>query len=122
MAHLILRRVTNNFGVLRRLNVFIDGVKVGSIANASQQDFPVEMGHHEIFVKMDWCVSHPLILYASANAVIELECGCNFELFDGWRGVYKRRRNFFYIRAITPPELTNDDSVWPPPPSLNRTT
>ena len=41
----------------RKIGIYIDGEKVGTINDGETQEYEVENGKHEIFAKIDWCRS-----------------------------------------------------------------
>ena len=59
----------------RAFAVFINGVKVGKIRNGQSFPFPIDPSEHELFVKIDWCVSNAVGLRVPEGATVELSCG-----------------------------------------------
>jgi hypothetical protein len=57
MAVLIVNRTSEYLNRWRDFGVYIDGKKVGTIANGETKEFNVSSGHHTIFTKIDWCGS-----------------------------------------------------------------
>ncbi|RYC66260.1 hypothetical protein [Spirosoma sordidisoli] len=47
------------YGKSTPLDIYIDGIKVGSVFHNDYDDFLVSPGFHEIYVKMDWYKSAP---------------------------------------------------------------
>ncbi len=62
----------------RAFAVFIDGAKVGKIRNGQSVTFPIDPGDHELFVKIDWCVSNAVGLSVPKGVTVELSCGSGF--------------------------------------------
>ena len=60
------------------LDIYIDGIKVGSVANNQTKDFPTSSGEHEIYVKMEWYRSPAfraeMIEGNESKAMVMLEC------------------------------------------------
>src|SRR5689334_21781248 len=63
---------------IRAFAVFINGVKVGKIRNGQSVTFPIDPGDHELFIKIDWCVSNVVGLRVSEGDTVELSCGSGF--------------------------------------------
>jgi|ERR1039458_2379285 hypothetical protein len=60
MATLTINRTREYLNRLRDYGVYIDGIKVGTVANGETKTFTVSSGHHLILTKIDWC-SSPLL-------------------------------------------------------------
>ncbi len=57
MATVIIERTSEYLNRLRNYGVYIDGEKVGTIANGETKEFTVSQGTHTIVTKIDWCSS-----------------------------------------------------------------
>jgi hypothetical protein len=60
MAFLEVRRVTGGFGVIRQLNVELDGEVVLSLSRGSTGTVEVPPGRHTVVARMNWASSPPL--------------------------------------------------------------
>jgi hypothetical protein len=54
--------------------VMIDEKEAGQVRRGQRLAIPVTSGHHQIFLKIDWCKSATLELDAGPREVIELSC------------------------------------------------
>jgi hypothetical protein len=79
-----LCRRFNLAAMARKLDVVVDGTKIGNIGNGQDQSFEVAPGRRAVEVKL-WSRSELLNLDLLPNKSIELECGVS---------------NQFWIRAI----------------------
>ncbi len=57
MAKLIVKRANEYMNMTRKINLYIDGNKVGVIANNKTEEFEIPEGTHTIKAKVDWCGS-----------------------------------------------------------------
>lgn len=80
-AKIKLIRTSNWVYRLRRFGVFVDSIKVGSIANEEEFDFIVAPGRHALVLKVSWCKSETLTLDVTAGDRIELECGTRLKFW-----------------------------------------
>lgn len=69
MATIILDRTSDYVNRLRNYVVYIDGKKVGTIANGETKEFVVSTGQHSIVTKIDWCSSKTLTFDISNEEV-----------------------------------------------------
>ena len=53
MATIKIHRPKNFVGQLRKFNIYVDDVKIGSVANGETQEFQVSEGKHKIYMKQD---------------------------------------------------------------------
>lgn len=60
MAVIVINRTSEYINRLRDYGVYIDGRKVGTIANGETKEFNLSSGHHSVFAKIDWCTSPTL--------------------------------------------------------------
>jgi hypothetical protein len=75
MATIILNRTSEYVNRLRNYGVYIDGKKVGTIANGETKDFVVTPGHHSIVTKIDWCSSKTINFDISNDELKEFRVG-----------------------------------------------
>ena len=57
MATITIQRTSENFNRLRDFRIYIDGEKIGTIADGETKDFIIFSGQHSIVAKIDWCSS-----------------------------------------------------------------
>ena len=60
MTKINISRTSEYLNRLRDYGVYIDGEKVGTIANGETKEFDVSPGYHSVFTKIDWCSSPTL--------------------------------------------------------------
>ena len=60
MARINISRTNEGLNWLRDFVIYIDGKKVGTIANGETKEFNISAGYHSIFTKIDWCGSPTL--------------------------------------------------------------
>ncbi|MCW3122196.1 MAG: hypothetical protein JWQ38_1688 [Flavipsychrobacter sp.] len=53
----------------RDYHLFVDGTKVGTVANGETKDFQVSEGQHTVYAKIDWCYS-PEHTFTAGNAAV----------------------------------------------------
>ncbi|MDM1098120.1 hypothetical protein HX045_14160 [Myroides odoratimimus] len=61
MAKLILRRKKAFVERFRNYTIFLDGEKIGSIANGTEMTFDISEGKHILSTKIDWNTSNAII-------------------------------------------------------------
>ncbi|MGK2862103.1 MAG: hypothetical protein ACSLE0_09235 [Chitinophagaceae bacterium] len=66
MATIILTRTSEYVNRLRDYGVYIDGKKVGTMANGETKEFNVSSGQHTLFTKIDWC-SSPTMTFSQGD-------------------------------------------------------
>lgn len=64
MASIKITRTSEYSNRMRDYQIFIDGQKVGTIANGETKEFEISTGQHSIVAKIDWC-SSPELLFDS---------------------------------------------------------
>lgn len=57
MATIKIQRTSELNNRLRDYQIYIDGEKIGKIADGETKDFLISSGKHSIVVKIDWCSS-----------------------------------------------------------------
>jgi hypothetical protein len=67
MSGIILTRDRGYADRLRKYTVFIDDLKVGTIANGKVEEYSVDPGEHTIQVKIDWCRTKKLAFVADRD-------------------------------------------------------
>jgi hypothetical protein len=75
-AHITVTRADLLNGVLRKLDIYLDGRKIGNVAALQTQEFDVDPGTHEIYVKMDWAESPRLSLTLKSAELVDLGTKC----------------------------------------------
>jgi hypothetical protein len=65
-----ITRGNERYGSVRKLNVLIDGRKVGTIGNKETREFDIDPGEHTIQVSMDWVRSRLLDVPIAEGQVI----------------------------------------------------
>lgn len=66
-----ISRGNDFFGMMRSLTVYVDGEVSAYVDRNGTADLTVESGHHEVYVKMDWCSSQALQLNLAEGALVE---------------------------------------------------
>jgi len=57
MSKIIIQRTSENFNRLRDYRIYIDGEKIGTVADGETKDFVISEGQHSIIAKIDWASS-----------------------------------------------------------------
>ena len=57
MATVIIKRTSEYNNWLRDYQLFLDGKKIGTVANGQTKEFETTSGQHTILAKIDWCSS-----------------------------------------------------------------
>ena len=57
MAKLIIIRNSEYANRLRSYRIYLDGVKLGNVANGDSKEFVISAGRHQVYAKIDWCSS-----------------------------------------------------------------
>lgn len=73
MTQLHLRRGSEPFGVLRKLKVFVDDKRIGTVRWKDTLTADLTPGTHSVTVRMDWVVSPPLAIVASDAADLHVD-------------------------------------------------
>ena len=75
MATIILNRTSEYVNRLRNYGVYIDGKKVGTIANGDTKEFNVSPGQQSIVTKIDWCSSQTVTFDIGNDEVKNFKVG-----------------------------------------------
>jgi hypothetical protein len=67
MATIKIQRTSEYINLLRNYRLFIDGQKIGTIANGKTKEFEITAGRHSIVGKIDWCSSPELTFDINDN-------------------------------------------------------
>ena len=62
MATIIFKRTSEYNNRFRGYHLFIDGKKIGTIANGQTKEFETTSGQHNVVAKIDWCSSPEISL------------------------------------------------------------
>ena len=92
-----ITRADFGYGVLRKLDVYVDDRKIGAVGWTKTITIELPAGPHIFYVKMDWLES-PRVEFACARAgCLELAVGAKSPLFAGIRSLIPSS-NFFFVR------------------------
>lgn len=74
MKKLTIQRLgTSNY--LRKIGVYCDGKKLGSVGFAQREDFEIPENSQQVYVKLVWCESHAIALDSTLqDEVLYIEC------------------------------------------------
>lgn len=75
MATIRLTRTSEYVNRLRDYGIYIDGKKIGVIANGETKEFTVSTGQHSIVTKIDWCSSPTLTFSIGDNEIRNFKVG-----------------------------------------------
>jgi len=75
MAKIKLQRTSENKNRLRDYQIYIDGQKIGTIANGETKEFETNNGQHSLVAKIDWSSSPELILNFENSQTKHLQVG-----------------------------------------------
>lgn len=79
---------------LRRIKIYIDDKEEYLISDGESKLFELEVGIHEIYVKIDWCKTKPIKIEIKKNETLEFTLGSNV---SGWKLIFL----IFYITFMT---------------------
>lgn len=85
---------------LRAYEVVIDGAVVGRLAPGDSCAFSVAPGHHEIFMKIDWCRSEKVNLQLAAGEIAEFRCAPRPNLITGFYWITFGRHRYIVLDRI----------------------
>jgi hypothetical protein len=57
MPKLVIKRANEFMNVTRKMGIYFDGKKLGTIANNATQTYEIAAGSHTLNAKIDWCGS-----------------------------------------------------------------
>ena len=75
MATIIFKRTSEYNNIFRDYQLFLDGKKIGTIANGQTKEFETTSGQHNIVAKIDWCSSPEISLTLNDTEKKELIVG-----------------------------------------------
>lgn len=75
MATLIITRSYEYNNMARNYGIYLDGKKIGTIANGQTKEFDVTEGTHKINGKIDWCKSPTIAVTFTKDKSAEIEIG-----------------------------------------------
>ncbi len=73
MATLKFNRANEWMNRARAYKIYIDGNKIGEIANGQTNTTEIKAGQYSIVAKIDWCSSQELIINIAENEIKELD-------------------------------------------------
>ena len=88
-----ITRGSENFGVFRKLKVFIDDSHAGDLLGNETVAFSVAPGNHNVYVKMDWCRSPVQTVHVS-EPVVEFYVTVVSDIGDGT--IYRIYKQYFH--------------------------
>src|SRR5690242_13723550 len=92
---LVIQRSRDYTGLARRLNVYLDGIQIGSVKSGDTETFMVAPGQHSLYVRMDWKRSDALSLNLESGTTTNLLCGSTI---TGWKIIL----SLFYMLSSIP--------------------
>jgi len=97
VAKLTVTRPNNFSGAARLMPVWLDGFKLGSIANNSVGEFVVREGIRQVSVSMGWWASQPLAISFRDGDQVDLRADINphagpFAIFFAPKSVFRLSR------------------------------
>jgi hypothetical protein len=95
VAQIQVTRTTKSYpDPFRAYQVVIDGAVVGKVTRGETANIPVEPGHHEVWMRIDWCRSRAVAVDVTPSQTLRLECEPNARVLllpmylTVWRGRY----------------------------------
>ena len=73
MTKIIIKRSSEWNNKVRKIGIYVNREKVGTINNGETQEYEIESGKHEVFAKIDWCRSQKIELNTSENETVTLK-------------------------------------------------
>jgi hypothetical protein len=79
---------------IRSFRLYLDGTKIGDIANGEIKDFEITPGRHRLIAKIDWTTSNEIEFEVAEQDVVFNVCGTNpalalYYITFGWRNYLK---------------------------------
>lgn len=100
MPKIRVERDTNWTSGLRRIDIYIDGQKTGTINDGETKDFDVENGKHEIYVKLGWERSQKIELNTVENQITVFKL-TQLNYLSWWLLVYIVTTFLYYLGKDT---------------------
>lgn len=75
MSTLRIKRTSEYINRMRKIDVLVDGVKVGSVTNGQSIDFDIKHGEHKVVAEIDWCKSQEVSININENETKTLTLG-----------------------------------------------
>ena len=98
---IVISRTSEWANRLRRIEFYIDGIKVGSISNGETAEFIVSPGKRSIYAKIDWCKTSPRNVMINEGDIKRYEVGCNIRGIKIFLVLYWAifdTKNFLYLK------------------------
>lgn len=73
MPTICIKRSSEWANKARKIEIYIDNVKNGTIDDGETKIFELEQGSHEVFAKIDWCRSQKLVIHSNENTTTVLK-------------------------------------------------
>jgi hypothetical protein len=83
---------------MRDYLIFVDGNKLGSIANGAEVTLSIEPGQHTVQLKIDWCSSPTLAIPMADGQDVTLYCGPNCKPWLTLFYAIFLRNNYLWLR------------------------
>lgn len=93
-------RGQHNFGLLRRLEVFVNGQLAGHVASGVNQDFEIATGGAAVYVKMDWCKSQVMFLNFDSLKTDLIVLGVDLPSVPFYSMIFEPS-NFFKLKILS---------------------
>jgi len=75
MATIKIQRTSEYNNKLRDFGIYVDGIKVGTIADGAVKEFTTTPGTHVVMAKIDWCSSQNVSVVVVVDKAAMLEVG-----------------------------------------------
>lgn len=62
MAKIIINRSSEKSNKFRKIEIFLEDKKIGTIKDGETKEFDIQPGEHVLTAKIDWCKSNDLIV------------------------------------------------------------
>jgi hypothetical protein len=74
MGRIIITRKKEIFNGLRNIDLYIDNIKVATIANGQSNEINIPDGNeHKLVAKIDWCTSNAIVFNVIENQIKQIE-------------------------------------------------
>lgn len=97
MATIKIRRDKGWADSLRNCKIFLDGKQAGLVKQGEEIKLEIEQGNHEIFGKIDWCITKKIKFEIKHNEEKK------FEIFSNLRGINVLLSTVYSIVSIVVP-------------------